>query len=85
MDEVEIKVKKIISKQLDVAVTDIRNDMKFVEDLGGDSLDTVEMLLAVEDEFNLNIDEEVAETIETVQMVIDYIKEIIYLIYVYKY
>jgi acyl carrier protein len=76
MDEVEIKVKKIISKQLGVAVTDIRNEMKFIEDLGGDSLDTVEMLLSVEDEFNLNIDEEVAETIETVQMVIDYIKEL---------
>jgi acyl carrier protein len=76
MDEVELKVKKIISKQLGIDIKNIQPNMKFVEDLGGDSLDTVEMLLSVEDEFGLEIDEEVAETIETVQMVIDYIKSL---------
>lgn len=76
MDEVELKVKKIISKQLGIDIKNIQPNMKFVEDLGGDSLDTVEMLLSVEDEFGLEIDEEVAETIETVQMVIDYIQSL---------
>ncbi len=76
MDEVELKVKKIISKQLGIDIKNIQPNMKFVEDLSGDSLDTVEMLLSVEDEFGLEIDEEVAETIETVQMVIDYIKSL---------
>lgn len=76
MDEVELKVKKIISKQLGIDIKNIQSHMKFVENLGGDSLDTVEMLLSVEDEFGLEIDEEIAETIETVQMVIDYIKSL---------
>ena len=56
-----------------IPIDQIKNSMSFIEDLGGDSLDTVEMLLYVEDIYNLNIDEEVAENLSTVQMVIDYI------------
>ena len=55
---------------------DIQNENKFVHDLKGDSLDTVEMLLTVEDEFGFEIDEDTAESIETVQMVIDLIRNL---------
>lgn len=73
MENIELTVKKIISKQLHIPVEDIQNHMRFVHDLTGDSLDTVEMLLEVEDRYGIEIDEDVAETIETVQMVIDLI------------
>lgn len=73
MENIELTVKKIVSEQLGIPIDQIKNSMSFIEDLGGDSLDTVEMLLYVEDVYNLNIDEEVAENLSTVQMVIDYI------------
>jgi acyl carrier protein len=76
MEEIEFKIKTIISKQLGIDVTDIHNTDRFVHDLKGDSLDTVEMLLTVEDEFGIEIDEDTAESIETVQMVIDLIKNL---------
>ncbi len=76
MEEIELKVKTIISKQLGINIRDIQNENKFVHDLKGDSLDTVEMLLTVEDEFGFEIDEDTAESIETVQMVIDLIKNL---------
>jgi acyl carrier protein len=76
MEEIELKVKTIISKQLGINIGDIQNENKFVHDLKGDSLDTVEMLLTVEDEFGFEIDEDAAESIETVQMVIDLIKNL---------
>jgi len=76
MEEIELKVKTIISKQLGIKIGDIQNENKFVHDLKGDSLDTVEMLLTVEDEFGFEIDEDTAESIETVQMVIDLIKNL---------
>ena len=76
MEEIELKVKTIISKQLGINIHDIQNENKFVHDLKGDSLDTVEMLLTVEDEFDFEIDEDTAESIETVQMVIDLIKNL---------
>ena len=73
MENIELTVKKIVSEQLGVPIDQIKNSMSFIEDLGGDSLDTVEMLLYVEDIYNLSIDEEIAENLSTVQMVIDYI------------
>ena len=76
MEEIELKVKTIISKQLGINIGDIQNENKFVHDLKGDSLDTVEMLLTVEDEFGFEIDEDTAESIETVQMVIDLIRNL---------
>jgi len=76
MEEIELKVKTIISKQLGININEIQNENKFVHDLKGDSLDTVEMLLTVEDEFGFEIDEDTAESIETVQMVIDLIKNL---------
>ena len=76
MEEIELKVKTIISRQLGINIGDIQNENKFVHDLKGDSLDTVEMLLTVEDEFDFEIDEDTAESIETVQMVIDLIRNL---------
>jgi acyl carrier protein len=60
MEEIELKVKTIISRQLGINIEDIQNENKFVHDLKGDSLDTVEMLLTVEDEFGFEIDEDTA-------------------------
>jgi acyl carrier protein len=76
MEEIELKVKTIISRQLGINIGDIQNENKFVHDLKGDSLDTVEMLLTVEDEFGFEIDEDTDESIETVQMVIDLIRNL---------
>ena len=76
MEEIELKVKTIISKQLGINIGNIENANRFVHDLKGDSLDTVEMLLTVEDEFGFEIDEDTAESIETVQMVIDLIRNL---------
>jgi acyl carrier protein len=71
----EEKVKKIIAEQLGVEEEDITPDSSFVEDLGADSLDTVELVMAFEEEFSIEIPDEDAEKILTVQNVLDYIKE----------
>lgn len=76
MEEIELKVKTIISKQLGINIGEIQNENRFVHDLNGDSLDTVEMLLTVEDEFGIEVTEEIAESLETVQMVIDCVKSL---------
>lgn len=73
MSEVEAKVKKIIEEKLSVNADQITNDAKFAEDLKADSLDTVELVMALEDEFGLDIPDEEAEKIKTVQDAIDYI------------
>jgi len=73
MSEVEAKVKKIIEDKLSVNTDQITNDAKFAEDLKADSLDTVELVMALEDEFGLDIPDEEAEKIKTVQDAIDYI------------
>lgn len=73
--EIEEKVKKIIEEKLSVNADQITNDAKFAEDLKADSLDTVELVMALEDEFGLDIPDEEAENIKTVQNAIDYISE----------
>ena len=73
MSEVEAKVKKIIEEKLSVNADQITNDAKFAEDLKADSLDTVELVMALEDEFGLDIPDEEAEKIKTVQYAIDYV------------
>lgn len=73
--EIEGKVKKIIEEKLSVNADQITNDAKFAEDLKADSLDTVELVMALEDEFGLDIPDEEAENIKTVQNAIDYITE----------
>jgi acyl carrier protein len=74
MAEVEVKVKKIISEQLGVPESDVKPEASFVNDLGADSLDTVELVMALEEEFSVEIPDEDAEKIATVQNAIDYIK-----------
>ncbi len=71
---VETKVKKIIVDQLGVKEEDVTPEASFVDDLGADSLDTVEMVMAFEEEFGIEIPDEDAEKIRTVQDAIDYIK-----------
>ena len=75
MDNMEERVKKIIAEQLDVEEDDISSESSFVDDLGADSLDTVELVMAFEEEFAIEIPDESAEKILTVQNAMDYIKE----------
>ena len=72
MSDIESRVKKIVAEQLGVAEADIKNESSFVDDLGADSLDTVELVMALEDEFEMEIPDEQAEKITTVQQAIDY-------------
>lgn len=69
------RVKKIISEQLGVEEEEVTPEANFVEDLGADSLDTVELVMALEEKFGIEIPDEDAEKITTVQNAIDYISE----------
>jgi acyl carrier protein len=73
MSEILEKVKKIIAEQLDVPEADIVPSASFVDDLGADSLDQVELIMAMEEEFNISIPDEDAEKITTVKDAVDYI------------
>ncbi len=72
---VENKVKKIIVDQLGVTEEEIKPAAAFVDDLGADSLDMVEMVMAFEEEFNIEIPDEDAEKIKTVKEAVDYINK----------
>jgi acyl carrier protein len=72
MSNVEERVKKIVAEQLGVK-DDITNESSFVDDLGADSLDTVELVMALEEEFECEIPDDEAEKITTVQQAIDYV------------
>ena len=74
MSVIEERVKKIVVSQLDVSDELLSNEASFVSDLGADSLDTVELVMALEEEFELEIPDEDAEKITTIQQAIDYIK-----------
>ena len=75
MSSIEDRVKKIVCEQLGVKEEDVKPSAAFVEDLGADSLDTVELVMALEDEFETEIPDEEAEKITTVQLACDYINE----------
>jgi acyl carrier protein len=74
MDTIETRVRKIVAEQLGVNEADVKNVSSFVNDLGADSLDTVELVMALEEEFETEIPDEEAEKITTVQHAVDYIK-----------
>ena len=74
MENIEQRVKKIVAEQLGVNESEIKTESSFVDDLGADSLDTVELVMALEEEFECEIPDEEAEKIGTVQAAIDYIK-----------
>ncbi len=71
---VEDKVKEIIIEQLGVDPEEVTNDASFINDLGADSLDTVELVMALEEEFDIEIPDEEAEKLQAVGQAIDYIK-----------
>jgi len=73
MSTIEERVKKIVAENLGKKIEEVRNDALFVEDLGADSLDTVEVVMALEDEFELDIPDEEAEKITSVQQAIDFV------------
>ena len=73
MSTVEERAKKIVCEQLGVKEADVQSTSSFVEDLGADSLDTVELVMALEEEFETEIPDEEAEKLGTVQDAIDYI------------
>ncbi|MGF1713943.1 acyl carrier protein [Photobacterium chitinilyticum] len=73
MSNIEDRVKKIIIEQLGVDEAEVKNEASFVDDLGADSLDTVELVMALEEEFDTEIPDEEAEKITTVQAAIDYV------------
>jgi acyl carrier protein len=74
MDEIETKVIEIVSEQMGVDKGEITRETHFINDLNADSLDTVELVMEFEDEFELSIPDEEAEKIQTVGQAIDYIK-----------
>lgn len=73
MNTIEARVKKIVVEQLGVKDEEVTNDASFVDDLGADSLDTVELVMALEEEFETEIPDGDAEKITTIQQAIDYI------------
>jgi acyl carrier protein len=75
MSDVADRVKKIVVEQLGVKEEEVSDESSFVDDLGADSLDTVELVMALEEEFNCEIPDEEAEKITTVQEAIDYIND----------
>ena len=72
---VEERVKKIIVEQLGVDESQVTGDASFIDDLGADSLDTVELIMALEEEFDMEVPDEEAEKISTVRDAIEYIKK----------
>ncbi|HEY5789114.1 MAG TPA: acyl carrier protein [Gammaproteobacteria bacterium] len=75
MSTVAERVKKIVVEQLGVKEEEVTDDASFVDDLGADSLDTVELVMALEEEFECEIPDDEAEKITTVQQAIDYIQK----------
>ena len=74
MDNIEQQVKKVVAEQLSINEADIKNESAFISDLGADSLDTVELVMALEDTFGIEIPDDQQEKIQTVQDAIDFIE-----------
>ena len=74
MDNIEQQVKKVVAEQLSINEADIKNESAFICDLGADSLDAVELVMALEDTFGIEIPDDQQEKIQTVQDAIDFIE-----------
>ena len=74
MSDIEERVKKIVVEHLGVEESKIQGDSKFIDDLGADSLDTVELVMAFEEEFEIEIPDDAAEKIQTIKDAIDFIE-----------
>ena len=74
MDNIEQQVKKVVAEQLSINEADIKNESAFISDLGADSLDPVELVMALEDTFGIEIPDDQQEKIQTVQDAIDFIE-----------
>ena len=73
-DDISGKVKKIVADHLGIDESKVTDEASFIDDLGADSLDTVELVMAFEEKFGIEIPDDAAETIQTVQNAIDYIQ-----------
>jgi acyl carrier protein len=73
MENIEQRIRKIVAEKLDVSEADIKNESSFIADLGADSLSVVELVMALEEEFECEIPDDEAEKITTVQQAIDYV------------
>jgi acyl carrier protein len=76
MVEIQDKVTQLVSKQLNVDISSVKPESSFIDDLGADSLDTVELVMALEEAFGIEIPDEEAENIKTIQNVVDYIADL---------
>ena len=74
MNDIEQRVKKVIAEQLSINEADIKNESAFIEDLGADSLDTVELVMALEDAFKIEIPDDQQEKLRTVQQAMPRLK-----------
>ncbi len=74
-DDIATRVKKIVVEHLDVELEKVQNNASFIDDLGADSLDTVELVMAFEEEFSIEIPDDAAETIQTVGDAVKFISE----------
>ena len=74
MSDIEARVKSVVVEQLGVEESEVTSSSSFIDDLGADSLDTVELVMALEEEFGTEIPDEEAEKITTVQLAVDYVK-----------
>ena len=75
MSDIEVRLKQIVAKNLDVNESRITADSRYIDDLGADSLDQVELIMALEEEFGVEIPDEAAEKIRTISDTLKYIKE----------
>ncbi|MES2141985.1 MAG: acyl carrier protein [Pseudomonadota bacterium] len=75
MSTIEERVRKVVVEQLDIKPEEATMEASFVDDLGADSLDTVELVMALEEEFDTEIPDDQAENIRTIQQAVDYIKK----------
>jgi len=75
MSDIEVRLKKIVAKNLDICESRITPDSRYIDDLGADSLDQVELIMALEEEFGVEIPDEAAEKVKTISDTIKYITE----------